>query len=121
MNASLRLNARKLCQEIQAQGYQGRETQMRDFIQPYRAARQAQASVRYETEPGEQAQVDWGHLGLIHHNGCQRKLYAFVLTLGWSRALYIEFTIWADAARWLAAVPPSQRPSLLQYPEYPLM
>lgn len=95
------LNARKLYGEIQKQGYQGRETQVRDFVQPYREARRAQATVRYETEPGEQAQVDWGHFGLIEHNGRQRKLYAFVMTLGWSRAMYIEFTVSADAAWWL--------------------
>ncbi len=95
------LNARKLCQELQAQGYPGGETQVRTFIQPYRRARQAPATVRYETAPGEQAQVDWGHFGLIEHQGCQRKLYAFVMTLGWSRASYLEFTVATDEAWWL--------------------
>ncbi len=63
--------------------------------------RQAQATVRFETEPGEQAQVDWGHFGFIEHQGRQRRLYAFVMTLGWSRAMYLEFTVSADAAWWL--------------------
>lgn len=95
------LNARKLCQELQAQGYPGGETQVRTFIQPYRTARQMPATVRFETAPGEQAQVDWGHFGLIEHQGRQRKLYAFVMTLGWSRTSYLEFTVATDAAWWL--------------------
>ena len=95
------LNCSKLLDEIQKQGYQGGKSLVKDFVQPYREARQAQATVRYETEPGEQAQVDWGHFGCIEHNGHQCKLYAFVMTLGWSRAMYIEFTTSADATWWL--------------------
>ena len=68
---------------------------------PFRTLRQTQATVRFETEPGEQAQVDWGHFGYINHRGHQRRLYAFVMTLGWSRAMYVEFTVSADAAWWL--------------------
>ena len=57
--------------------------------------------MRFETEPGEQAQVDWGHFGFIEHHGRQRRLYAFVMTLGWSRAMYVEFTTSTDATWWL--------------------
>ena len=95
------LNCNKLFAEIQKQGYQGGKSLVKNFVQPYRAARQAQATVRYETEPGEQAQADWGHFGFIEHHGQRRKLYVFVMTLGWSRAMYIEFTVSADAAWWL--------------------
>jgi transposase len=95
------LNCSKLLAEIQKQGYQGGKSLVKDFVQPYRAAREAQATVRYETEPGEQAQVDWGHFGFIEHHGRPRKLYAFVMTLGWSRAMYVEFTTSTDATWWL--------------------
>jgi hypothetical protein len=59
------------------------------------------ATVRFETEPGEQAQVDWAHFGFIEHHGRRRRLYAFVMTLGWSRSSYVEFTVSADATWWL--------------------
>jgi transposase len=95
------LNAHKLYQEIQVQGYPGKETQVRTFVQPFRQARRAQATVRFETEPGEQAQVDWAHFGSIQHEGRQRRLYAFVMTLGWSRALYLEFTVSRELAWFL--------------------
>lgn len=87
------LNARKLYQEIQARGYPGKETQVRAAVARLRPARPPVATVRFETEPGEQAQVDWGHFGEIMHQGRQRRLYAFVMTLGWSRTISLEFTV----------------------------
>ena len=95
------LNASKLYDEIKQQGYEGSRSHLRAFVRPFRTLRQTQATVRFETEPGEQAQVDWGHFGYINHRGHQRRLYAFVMTLGWSRAMYVEFTVSADAAWWL--------------------
>jgi transposase len=94
-------NCRKLLVEIQRQGYDGSSSRLRDFVHPYREARRQEATVRFETEPGEQAQVDWAHFGFIEHHGRRRKLYAFVMTLGWSRSSYVEFTVSANAAWWL--------------------
>lgn len=94
-------NSRKLLDEMRRQGYQGGWSRVRAFVHPYRGARQAPATPRFETEPGEQAQVDGAHFGHIEHEGRRRRLYAFVMTLGWSRALYLEFTVSADAAWWL--------------------
>lgn len=95
------LNCVKLLAELRRQGYQGAKTLVKDFVQPLREARRQEATVRFETEPGEQAQVDWGHFGFIEHHGRRRRLYAFVMTLSWSRAMYVEFTVSADAAWWL--------------------
>jgi transposase len=95
------VNCNKLWDEIRRQGYGGGKSLVKNFVQPYREARRQEATVRYETLPGEQAQVDWGHFGFIEHHGRRRRLYGFVMTLGWSRACYLEFTISADAAWWL--------------------
>jgi transposase len=97
------LNATKLYQEIVAQGYTGKVRIVRDFVRPHRETqrRAAEATMRFETQPGEQAQVDWGHFGTLVHQGQQRKLYAFVMTLGWSRAMYLEYTASVDTAWWL--------------------
>jgi len=91
------LNARKLYSEIVAQGYTGKESQVRAFVHGHRSTQAAQASVRFETEPGEQGQVDWGHFGLIEHQGRKQHLYGFVMTLGWSRMMYLEFTVSMEA------------------------
>lgn len=95
------LNCNKLWEEIRCQGYEGGKSLLKSFVQPYREARRAEATVRFETQPGEQAQVDWGSFGFIEHHGRRRRLYAFVLTLGWSRAMYVEFTTTMDTATWL--------------------
>ncbi len=87
------LNAQKLFREVRALGYSGKRTLVRSFVHPLRPAREPMATVRFETEPGEQAQVDWAHFGTIEHQGRPRKLYAFLCTLGWSRALHLEFTV----------------------------
>ena len=70
-------------------------------MQPYRSAPRQRTTVRFETLPGQQAQVDCGYFGFIEHAGQRRRLYAFVMTLGWSRMLYVEFTVSTDAAWWL--------------------
>lgn len=97
------LNATKLYQEIAAQGYTGKARLVRAFVQPHREARRrgSQATMRFETDPGEQCQVDWGHFGRLMHQGRECGLSAFVMTLSWSRAMYVEFTPSMDAAWWL--------------------
>lgn len=109
------LNARKLYGELVAQGYPGKESKVREFVQQRRPAKTPTASVRFETPPGEQGQVDWGYFGFISHHGQLCRLYAFVMTLGWSRASYVRFTVSADttwfirchlhAFRYLGGVP----------------
>ena len=94
-------NGNKLLVEIRQQGYKGGNSLLKNFVQPYRVERRQEATVRFETAPGEQAQVDWGCFGSIEHHGQRPRLYAFVMTLGWSRAMYAEFTVCADMAWWL--------------------
>ena len=95
------LNGQKLYDEIKKQGYSGKERQVRAFVQPYRPLSQPAATLRFETEPGQQAQVDWASFGFILHQGRQRRLYAFVMTLGWSRTMYVEFTVSTQATWFL--------------------
>jgi transposase len=52
---------------------------------------------RHETPPGQQAQIDYGKVGLLHdaETGRRRAVYAFVATLSWSRYKYVEF-VWSQ-------------------------
>jgi transposase len=86
-------NCEVLYRELCTRGYGGRKTILRDYVKPYRKAARQQATVRFETPPGKQAQVDWGSFGTIFHEGRDRNLYGFALTLGFSRAMYAEFTV----------------------------
>ena len=86
-------NTRKLYRELRERGYTGGLTQVILYIQPYRPQHEERAVMRFETEPGQQGQVDWGYFGTLEHEGRQRKLYVSVMTLCWSRAMYVEFTV----------------------------
>jgi transposase len=86
-------NAARLFTEIQRRGYSGGSTQVRAALAPWRSEGQERAFVRFETAPGEQAQMDWGHFG----NWGGKRLYGFALTLSWSRMQYVEFTQRQDA------------------------
>ena len=83
-------NARVLLREIRERGYPGGYTVLTDWLRPQRSAAHSVAVRRFETPPGKQAQVDWGHLGSMEVDGCTHKLWAFTLTLGHSRALMAE-------------------------------
>jgi transposase len=92
------LTAKRLLDEIRVRGYTGGYTAVKDFVQALRADRKVQAVYRFETPPGEQAQVDWAHVGMIQVDGRPRKLYAFVMVLSHSRCRFVRFTVEADAA-----------------------
>jgi transposase len=87
-------NAVVLLREIQERGYQGRYTILREFLQPLRQQARTVAVRRFETPPGKQAQVDWGDLGdITQADGTRHKLNAFVLTLGYSRAMFCDIAL----------------------------
>lgn len=85
------LNAVVLFDEIKAQGYLGSVTTLRYFMRPLKPIVTSKATERFETEPGEQAQVDWGHFR-VDWKQSHKRLYAFVMVLGYSRMLYVEYT-----------------------------
>ena len=51
------------------------------------------ATVRFETMPGKQGQMDWGFFEehTVYEDGKWKKLYCFLMVLGCSRMRYIEF------------------------------
>ncbi|WP_053217944.1 IS21 family transposase [Virgibacillus senegalensis] len=85
-------NCTVLLDEIISMGYEGKMTILRDFIRPYRVRPKKQATIRYETPPGKQAQMDWGHIGKFAVDGEMKDIYAFVILLSYSRLKYVEFT-----------------------------
>jgi transposase len=80
-------NASVLLRELRERGYQGGYTILTDWLRPQRQSASAVAVRRFETPPGQQAQVDWGHLGTILIDGKEHKLWGFTLTLGYSRMM----------------------------------
>ena len=83
-------NAVVLLRELKERGYSGGYTILKDYLKPLREAAGAVAVRRFETPAGQQAQVDWGHLGELEAEGNRQKLSGFVFTLGHSRAMMAE-------------------------------
>jgi transposase len=83
-------NAIVLLRELRERGYRGGYTVLKEYVQPKREASRITAVRRFETLPGRQAQVDWGHLGTLEMNGEERKLSGFTFTLGYSRMMMAE-------------------------------
>jgi len=83
-------NARVLLRELRDRNYAGGYTILTDWLRPQRAAAQVIAVRRFETPPGKQAQVDWGHLGSITEAGEEHAMWGFTMTLGYSRRMMAE-------------------------------
>jgi transposase len=80
-------NAQVLLRELRERSYDGSYTLLTDWLRPQRKDALAVAVRRFETPPGKQAQVDWGHLGSLSEDGTERQLWGFTITLGYSRRL----------------------------------
>lgn len=85
-------NGELLYERIVAQGYRGKKTVMKTYVAGLRKRLSQQAVLRFETEPGQQAQVDWKEFGRQFVDGQATKLYAFVMVLGYSRMPFVRFT-----------------------------
>jgi transposase len=88
-----RLRATRIHEMIVARGYAGSVIQTRRLVRRLRPRTAAEAYLRLRTLPGEQAQVDWGHFGHVQVGRARRPLSAFVMVLGWSRAIHVLFTL----------------------------
>jgi transposase len=99
------LNGTVLLDEITRLGYTGKISMLRELLTPIRQelVRKREATERFETGPGKQAQVDWAEFGRIWVPDEERwrRLYVFLFTLGYSRAQYLEFVTSCDMEHFL--------------------
>ena len=86
----------RLFREIQEMGFTGKSTIVSDFVTKVRPKQGVPATLRYETKPGVQAQVDWSEFGKVDIDSKMQKIYCFNMILGFSRMRYIEFTLSID-------------------------
>lgn len=85
-------NCMILYDRLQSQGYEGKISILRDFIAQIRKEFLREAVIRFETEPGRQAQVDWKEYRRDTGTGRKEKIYAFVMTFGYSRKSFVMHT-----------------------------
>jgi transposase len=75
---------------VRDRGYGGSVVQLRRAVARLRPSFH-EAFLRLQMFPGEQAQADWAHFGHVMVGRARRALSCFVITLSYSRALYLEF------------------------------
>lgn len=92
-------NSVVILRALQAAGYTGSDTILREYIAPKRALRAGRATVRFETPPGQQLQTDWGELVTLLADQ-PRKVYFIVNQLGYSR----RFHVWGPPV-WTPSTP----------------
>jgi len=83
-------NAAVLLRELKEQGYSGGYSILRVRLSPRRKESTVAAVRRFETAPGQQAQVDWGSVGDVETTEGDKPLSGFVMTLGFSRAMFAD-------------------------------
>jgi transposase len=85
-----RLRATRLYRMIRDRGYTGSVEQLRRVVARLRP-QPREAFLRLHVFPAEQGQVDWAYFGSVLVGRARRQLSCFVMTLSWSRAVYLEF------------------------------
>ena len=71
-------------------GYSGGYDTVRHYVRSIIEQQSRLAYIRFETEPGHQAQMDWGEFHMTEPDNRVSRVYLFVLVLGFSRAMYAE-------------------------------
>jgi transposase len=87
-----RLRSTRLLDMLKERGFRGSERTLRRFVMMVRPLPKREAFLRLDPLIGEQAQIDWAHVGQIPvPGGGSRSLWLFVVVLAWSRGMWGEF------------------------------
>lgn len=79
---------------IQKKGYTGKYSIVADYVKKHKDSETSKATIRYETSPGFQAQVNWKEdMQMISKHGEVFKVNIFLMVLGYSRTKYICLTM----------------------------
>jgi transposase len=85
-----RLRATRIYEMVRQRGYSGSVVQLRRVVATLRPIRR-EAFLKLVTLPGEEGQADWASFGQVTIGRARRRLSCFVMTLSFSRALWVEF------------------------------
>ena len=83
--------AQAIYEEVVDRGYEGSYDTVKRFVRPLRKKAHTEATVRFETPPGKQGQVDWGQQWTVIARKRSR-VHLFAMTLGYSRRIFAEGT-----------------------------
>ena len=78
---------------IRKRGYSGKYSIVADFVKHHKDTETKKATIRFETNPGLQAQVDWKEdMTLVNRIGQAYKVNIFLMVMGFSRKKFIMIT-----------------------------
>ena len=86
-----KLTSQRAFEELCKLGYVGSYSTVRTYIKAYRPKTKV-PTIRFETSPGAQAQMDWSTYTLDFEQEGRRRVELFSYILGYSRRQYICFT-----------------------------
>ena len=89
--------------QINKLGYDGGYTIVKDMVHAIKQKNSRIAYLRFETDPGKQAQMDFGDFKVVSPNGEERTYYLFSMVLGFSRKPYCELLERCDLINFLEA------------------
>jgi len=94
------LTGARLLRELRERGYRGGYTAVTDFLRDVRPVPDPHFEVRFETPPGEQAQVDLAqfHVVFTDEPETSRIIWLFSMVLGFSRLIWARFVVHQDLA-----------------------
>ncbi len=79
---------------IQKKGYTGGYLTVNNFVKLHKNEEIKKATIRFETSPGLQAQVDWKEkITMINNDGEVFEIDIFLIVLGYSRLKFIKLTM----------------------------
>ena len=86
-------SAQRILEKLREMGFDGGYSIVKAYVSSRKMDLNEKATVRFETMPGKQGQMDWGFFEdhLVYEDGKWKKLYCFLMILGYSRMRYIEF------------------------------
>lgn len=92
------LTGSRLWRELKERGYTGGYTAVTDHLREIRPALPAPFEVRFETPPGQQAQVDFARFVVTFADepGVTRIVWLFSMVLGHSRYIWARFVLHQD-------------------------
>lgn len=91
-----RITVIRLQEELQGVGYSGGYSILSQRVKELRSRPAKPLTVRFETGPGAQAQMDWATYEIDFTQEGRRKVQLFSYILGYSRRQYIHFTARQD-------------------------
>ncbi len=86
-------SALRILEKLREMGFNGGYSIVKAYVSSRKMDLNEKATVRFETMPGKQGQMDWGFFEdhLVYEDGKWKKLYCFLMILGYSRMRHIEF------------------------------